>query len=613
MLPGGSMFYGGFSSAVAPHPRPAGAAPVAPGSPSWRLGNGPVRILSTSAKDHRIFLIGRCGADDAELSQHIASDPASDIAWRWPGTYAVIEETAQGVIVYADPAASLPVYATLWNGCWAWSTSARLLAALTRATIDTERLACAVFLPSVPALANTRSFFVGVQQLPPGARIELPATGAPLRITTCWRPAPVQRPLPHVRLREALERAVAVRTTADPALSCDLSGGLDSTSIAVIAAAALPPERRLDAVTVHPEGQIDGADLRHARLAAARYPDRITHRLLPLTDLHLPYSSITDIPATNEPAPSTLTLARFAGQLNWLRQDLGVRTHLTGDGGDSILFQPPIHFADLIRHRRFSRAGGEAFGWARLRHTTVGPLLRDAARAGRTDRRRALTSLADSVGRSDRDDHGRVTWFPLVPFPTWGTPRAARLLVNAAQSAACVTDSLDGLDFSVQVLVDEVREVARTAAADAEVAAAHGVELHNPFLDPLVINAVLTTPLDLRPPLYAYKPLLAQAMASLLPPETARRSTKGSFNADHYTGLRTNLLQLSAMADGHLAGLGLVHPGRLRGHLRLAAAGLSTSIAPLEQALAAEAWLTAHHRDPVPDWTRAPTRDDSRE
>ncbi|MFC5668157.1 asparagine synthase-related protein, partial [Kitasatospora misakiensis] len=119
-----------------------------------------------------------------------------------------------------------------------------------------------------------------------------------------------------------------------------------------------------------------------------------------------------------------------------------------------------------------------------------------------------------------------------------------------------------------------------------------------------MINAVLTTPLGLRPPLYAYKPILAQAMASLLPPETARRTTKGSFNADHYTGLRTNLQELSAMVDGHLASLGLVHPGRLRSHLRLAAGGLSTSIAPLEQVLTAEAWLTAHHRDPVPDWTQ---------
>ncbi|MFF7454457.1 albusnodin/ikarugamycin family macrolactam cyclase [Kitasatospora sp. NPDC008115] len=605
------MPVGGFSSVAVPRPRPAGAAPVMTGSSAWRLGGHPVRVLSAPAGHSRVFVLGHCGASDFELSQLSTARLPVNLTCRWPGTYAVVEEVDKGVIVYTDPAASLPVYATRWNGCWAWSTSARVLAALTNAGIDAERLACTVFLPSVPTLSGSMSFFAGIRQLPPGSRVELPSNGAPLRTDTYWRPKPVQGSPPSARLRHALERAVVLRTDADPGLACDLSGGLDSTSISVLATISLPADRRLNAVTVHPDGDLGGADLHHARLSAARYAHRITHHLLPLTDHHLPYTSITAIPATDEPAPSTLTLARFAGQLTWLREKLGIRTHLTGDGGDSILFQPPIHLADLIRHGRFRRALGEAFGWARLRHVAVGPLLRDTARTSLVDRQRAMSNLAGAVGVSDRDDHGRVTWFPLLPFPTWGTAHARRLLIDAAQRAACLEDPLDDLDFSVRVLVDEIREVARTAVADAEVAAAHGIELHNPFLDPLVIDTVLSTPLDLRPPPHLYKPLLAQAMASLLPPETARRTTKGSFNADHYTGLRANLPHLSTLADGHLAGLGLVHPDRLRRHLSQAAAGLPTSLAPLEQAFAAEAWLTAHHHAPVPQWTLVTRTDEA--
>ncbi|MFD7645940.1 albusnodin/ikarugamycin family macrolactam cyclase [Kitasatospora sp. NPDC059795] len=599
------MIFGGFSTTSTTHPLPVGAAPLAAGSMAWRLGDGPATVRAAAGGHRRVLVLGPCGAGEFELSLLADTAPPADVTWRWPGAYSVIEETVTAVVVHTDPAAARPVYATAWDGGWAWSTSARLLASLTGAGIDTERLACAVFAPSVPALAMGRTFFDGVLQLAPGSRVELPSDGGDLRITTTWRPDPVPGRLPDIQLHDALAASVSLRATA-PGLSADLSGGLDSTSVTVMAATALPAGQRLNAVTVHPEGDPGGADLHHARLAAARHPHRIAHHLLPLTDRHLPYSRIADIAVTDEPAPSTLTHARLTGQLEWMRDELGTRTHLTGDGGDSVLFQPPIHLADLIRHCHLRRAVSEALGWARLRHTPVGPLLRDAARTARTSRRRALADLARVVGAARRDDHGKVAWFPLLPFPGWAEPDARRLLAGAVRRAGAEPDPLPGLDFAVRAGADEIREVARTAAADVQLAAAYGVELHNPFLDPLVVNAVLTTPLERRPPLHAYKPHLARAMSGLLPPETAARTTKGSFDADHYTGLRTNLAALSALADGYLAALGLLHPGRLRQHLARAAAGLPMPLATLEQALTAEAWLTAHQRHPAPAWTTAP-------
>lgn len=601
------MIYGGFSSISTEQPLPVNAAPLEASSSVWRLGDGPTRVRTSVDGRRRVFVLGWCGISASELALLADTVLPADVAWRWPGTYTVVEETAAAVVVHTDPAAARPVYVTRWDGGWAWCTSARLLASLIGAGIDKERLACSVFAPTVPTLAAGRTFFNQVQQLPPGARIELPSSGADVRSTTTWRPDPEADRLPHIRLREALATATALRADA-PGLSTDLSGGLDSTSITALAASTAPGRRRLNAVTIHPDGTLDGADLRHARLAATRHADRIIHHLLPLTDRHLPYSKVTEIPATDEPAPSTLTHARLSWQLTWMRDELGTRTHLTGDGGDSLLFLSPLHLADLLRHGRLRRAASEALGWARLRHTPVGPLLRAAVLGARISRERALADLPGAIGGADRNDHGKVAWFPLVPFPSWGEPASRQLLAQAAVRAAAEPDTLTGLDFAVRSEVDEIREVARTAAVDAQLAAAYGVDLHNPFLDSSVVNTVLTTPLAQRPALHAYKPHLARAMKDLLPPETAARTTKGSFDADHYTGLRTNLPALSALADGHLAALGLVHAGRLRLHLAQAAAGLPMPLATLEQALAAEAWLTAHHRDPAPTWQRTPAR-----
>ncbi|MFJ7419608.1 albusnodin/ikarugamycin family macrolactam cyclase [Streptomyces uncialis] len=598
------MIFGGSCTARSAGPRPVGAEPVATGSSVWRLGPGPVRVSATHSGRRRVTVLGWSGGSDQEVGRLVDAPLPTDITWRWPGTYTVVDEDEEAVVLYTDPAAAQPVYLARYENDWVWCISARALAALTGVGIDTQRLACAVFLPSVPALANGRTFFTGVEQLPPGSRIQLPRDGGTPRRVTMWRPT--SEGAPEQRLRQALNSAVVLRTAADPNLACDMSGGLDSTSLAVLAAQALPPGSELNAVTIHPEGDENGADLRYARLTAAAHAGRVAHRLLPLTAEHRPYTRITTVPATDEPAPSTLTQARLTGQFRWMKKQLGTRTHVTGDGGDSVLFQPPIQLADLLRHRSIGRAVGEAFGWARLRRRPALPLLRDAAAVARTSRHEALADLARTVGTPGRDEHGLVRWFPLMPFPSWAEPKARKKLVAAAQEAASAPDQLPGLDFSIRALVDEIRETARTATADAALARSWGIDLHNPFLDAVVVNAVLRTPIDRRPAIHEYKPLLRRAMADLLPPEVAARTTKGSFEADHYTGMRANLPDLLPLADGHLASFGLLAPDRFRRCLWEAAAGVPMPLATVEQALMAEAWLLAHHREPAPVWTYEP-------
>ena len=325
----------------------------------------------------------------------------------------------------------------------------------------------------------------------PGTTTELPADGGDPHVTTVWRPEPASG-VPHRRLRGALTAAVSLRVALDADLTCDLSGGLDSSAVTVLAAAARTSPRPLNAVTVHPQGDLNGGDLRHARLVGDAHPLRIAHHLLPLGVEHLPYTAIETVPPTDEPAPCTLTHARLRGQLDWMREQLNSRTHLTGDGGDSVLFRPPAQLADLVGQRRLTRAFAEALGWARLRHRPLFPLLRDARVLARTSRCDSLTALASDfetanpVGKVSRDgfrfDPGGsrdIRWFTPIPLPSWATPTGARFLADALAEAAA--DQLPGITVSARVLVDEIREIARTAAADVELAAAHDVSLHNPF------------------------------------------------------------------------------------------------------------------------------------
>lgn len=599
------MIFGGNCSPSRRGFRPLGSRHLTSRRHTWALGAVSARSVVCPSGRRQVLILGRCGAKDSDLHR-LSSTVPDDVTWKWPGTYTVVEESEEAVVIHTDPASARPIYLVAHDDGWVWSSSARALASLTRATVDVERLACSIFLPSVPALSAGRTFFSGVEQLPPGCRIVLPVGGGALHTTTVWRPDPCDSLPPAERLHTALFASVAERVRSDPMVSCDISGGLDSTSIAALAAVALPYDTRLNAVTIHPEGDTAGADLGYARQAVAAYPGRINHRLLAMSTKHLPYTAMSTVPATDEPAPSTITQARLTRQFRWLREEFGTRTHMTGDGGDSLLFQPPVHLADLVRHGRIRRAVSEGFGWARLRRASPLRFLHDAVLVSRMPRTRALAELADSVGGRRHSDHGSACWFPLLPYPSWAGASAAALLSASAHRAASNPDQLPGLDASVRTLVDEVREVARTAVADAELAAASGIDLNNPFLDPLVVDAVLRTPLERRPALHAYKPLLSSAMAGLLPHEVASRQTKGSFESDHYAGLRANTPELLDLAHGRLAEMGLIDATRLAQRLGQAAAGVPMSLAALEQALGSEAWLAAHAREPEPVWSFSP-------
>ncbi|WP_043465186.1 albusnodin/ikarugamycin family macrolactam cyclase [Kitasatospora sp. MBT66] len=598
------MGFGGFTGSVAATPHPLGAIRLHPQSSVWRDGMTSTQLhVAQGGPPRRLFVLGLSGARPADLKVLAAGPLPADLAWRWPGAYAVVSEVAHETVIFTDPAAAQPVYIAPFGSGWAWSSSSRLLAGLNQAPVDTRRLVTAVFTPLLPALVGGRSFFDGVQQLPPGARIRL-APGTPPEITNLWLPRPDFGPELAGRLRGELEKAVGLGLGDSP-FSTDLSGGLDSSSVTLLAAQQTPDNVRVPAVTVHPEGDESGADLRFARLVADSMPARIEHHLLPTKREHLPYTGITDVPAADEPAPSTMACAGLLRQLEWMAEQFDTRLHLTGDGGDSVCSQPPVHMADLARHRQFRAAFDQAAGWARLRHLPLSNILRQAVAAARISRADALTALAEQISQGSSLATGTVHWFAPIRLPAWAGTEALPLVRGEVERVAAAPDPLGGLDAGVRTVIDEVREVARTAQADAALAEDVGIQLRNPFLDASVVNTVLSVPLRSRPPVYAYKPQLVRAMGDLLPPPLAGRTTKGSFNADFYTGRRENLEALLGLADGFLAALGLVQPRALRRVLKQAAMGMPVPMGILDRTLAVEAWLLSLDREPEPRWVVA--------
>lgn len=528
-------WFGGFSGRSPAQAVPVDSAVVWPDTPGvWRVGGWSKRDVKTAAADtRRIAILGSCGVPSDVLSRMAKNGLPDDVTWRWPGTFAAVEQDGGGTqTVFTDPSAALPIYVVHVQEGVVWASSSRALSVLVGGRVDVERLRFELQL-DVGNAERDGTFFSGVRQLPPGARVTF--QDGRIDVETVWSPRPVDDD-PVLRLRSVVINAVEARSSG--LMTSDLSGGADSSALTVAAAQASPSG--VIAFTLRPAGIMAGGDLDYADLVARSSP-RIRHVMVPLTQAHLPYSELESLPATDEPAPSTIAYAQFRHQMMAVGA-AGSDAHLTGDGGDSIFRTPDEHLADLARAFQVRRLLREATALGRLRRVAPRQLITHAIKSSRLAIRGGVALLAES-------------------------------------------------DLATNATIAEVRHVARTARADIQLAEHLGVDLHNPLLDPAIVNSVAITGLARRAGRQAYKPHLYAAVRPWLPTAVGDRTNKGIFQVDFYAGLRRNLPSIVRLLNGRLADLGLVEPSMFEQELRRAAAGLAT--VRIDRFISAESWLRA--------------------
>ncbi|MEQ3552595.1 albusnodin/ikarugamycin family macrolactam cyclase [Pseudonocardia nematodicida] len=535
---------------------------------AWLCGAWPGSQVATAQRPGRtVTILGRARCEPEVLQRWVRHGVPDSAPTALAGAYTIVEVTEHATVVFTDPGWIQPIYtAATTDGAPLWGSSSLALACLVGADVDDTWLHEHLHPgPGVEPGTGERSAFAGITPVPPGARLTI--TSSEITIRPLATATSAVSPRPAESLRAALQDTVAgvAEGRTGAAVAADCSGGMDSTSLAMLLAHHRPcggsAAAGVVAVTVHPVGITSGGDLDYAR-AAIDYArtgrvQSLEHLLCALGDGHVPYGRMDElVPATDEPAPSTIAIARFDAELAMLA-GRGIGDLVTGDGGDTLLGPQPGYLPDLAATATV-RAQAElvrhALGWARLRRTAVWPL---------------LTQARAAAVRGERGEAART--------------RAA------------------------------MRVVARTARADAQITEQlHGISLHNPFTDPRVVDAALVVPGPLRAGPGDYKPLLRRAMAGLLPETVTARRTKGDFTPDQYRGLRRHLQALTGLVDGELAARGLIDPIRYRALLTRAAAGApGIGFHQLNPVVAAEVWMRALRQAPAAARWASATEDPS--
>lgn len=508
------------------------------------------------------------------------------------GSRVVIAVRSDDVFVAGDLAGQCPVYFARVDGTVVVGSHAGKLAEFAGRSLDLRWLATRLLLPSASDVWWTGSPWRRIRAVRPGWLLHVDSAGQ--ATTKPW----LDLGVPGAGLAEggsalriALQRAVAARVAAAELPTVDLSGGLDSSTVAVLATHAAEGPVRALTLTVD-----DVEDAAAAARVASVVPG-IVHENVEIPEAVLPYSDLDRLPAVDEPADYLVAGA----WVQWWRHHLaeqGSDVHLGGDGGDGVLLALPSYLADLAGPRTMRALWRHASGWARLRHQAPYSLIRAAAALRRTSYRDALTRAADRLeqGRAGATGWARlVSWFDLGGAATWATPHARQLVANCLRRHADEHDApvVPGR-FSIGDATAwlSLNAFARGLRADVALAANCGITLQSPYLDDGVVRACWSVPASVRTTPDQPKPLLRHAVDGLVPASVVDRRTKGDYTSLSYRGLTRNADAIEdVLASSRLEALGLIDMEGVRAELRKGAAGLPIRLGAFDTVLGAELWL----------------------
>ena len=451
----------------------------------------------------------RAGLDDPDLIARAWARWGRDCPDHLLGDYAfaVWDRRTRTLFCARDPVGARPFYyaETARGFVFASAVEAVLAAPGTDDRLDESTVA--TWLVQRNPLSDTRTFFAMVRKLPPGHALTV-AGAAPPRLHRYWRPerAPrVRRASDDAYAEELLDlyaRAVRDRLRGPDPVGTHLSGGLDSSTVAVLAArelrregrppplayTLLPPRERQPAAAGAPEYDVMDA-------VCAREGLRLFHHF------ELSPEDALALLRRDGAYPGSRLFSGTMVSVQRQAAEHGVRVLLSGCGGDEgVSFNGRGLYAHLLLSGRWLRLAAECRRrglrrvlWVTMKSLTL-PLPRRLRRLWRDPRSFPNSFIDPAFARRQR---------------LWPSPR--RLAVGTRRT-------------QLHLLRDG--HLARDTEALAASGARHGIEYRYPLLDRRLLEFALGLPPEqfLRGKWNRW--LMRHAAQSLLPPDACWRLAK---------------------------------------------------------------------------------------
>jgi asparagine synthase (glutamine-hydrolysing) len=419
-----------------------------------------------------------------------------------------------------DPLGVQPFYYAERPDLFVWGTE--LGQVLAHPAVDrTPDEGYAAELLTVYVRSEQATLYRGVRRLPPGHALVVDASG--LRVFRYWD-IELAREIRYRRdeeyadhFRALFEEAVKCRLRSSRPVASHLSGGLDSSSIVVVAAdlarRGMVPLIQAVSLAFPRRAEIDETSYIKDVVGAAGVP-WIRVEAPPFDAAGWRRSVVR-----RRDFPEFPNDAAFEGIRRALTER-GVLVTLSGEGGDHALTGSFFHYADLLRRGRFvaafrryadvARTEGMSWTSAMFLRGGVWPVLPPAARRA-----------ARRIVRRWRS-HGVPGWIA-APFAR-RTALADRLRHDPVPDRLPSVARYDTLQQYRSGLGTLINEAGERASAEA------GLEDRHPFLDRRLVEFMTALPDEQRWHRGQTKYILRRAMTGLLPESVLRRRDKADFS-----------------------------------------------------------------------------------
>jgi len=497
--------------------------------------------------------LNECRVNDAALALAVYCHLGPASLERLEGDFALViwDAKISQLIGLRDPLGGYPLFWIQQDSTVALSTSIRPLRAMLSQCLLNEAYLAEFVMMQAPRNegSNEQCVYAGIHRVLPGTMVITRADTEAVERRVYWDwlkqiKDPGTNDLVAIAAQYRKLLRIAVQERMRGCTLAHLSGGMDSTSIALLAQDIVCSgggEAPLHTASlVYDRLPLLARERSYITSALCRKTALVEH-LLPADDF-LDFDIFADPPLHDEPYTvlSSLTMMRpFIA----LAVEIGALTILTGHGADEIHAQLPYYLADILRRPlRRNPAGSsnvwqEATKWAKAQNCSPWSILVPFGFHPIIAPWIAGTRWADFLTKKDAD------W----SIPPWITPEFARrhdlrsrVIENARQLYR--QSQYTGLSVTLNAITARAGDVFRWS-----VAAPLGIANAHPFLDPRLLSFGLGMQSRILPEPGSVKPVLAEAMRDILPDVIRYRQQKGHFNEVYYLGLARNLHHLETM------------------------------------------------------------------
>jgi len=349
------------------------------------------------------------------------------------------------------------------------------------------------------AVAYEESMYEGICRVPPGHYLKI--TKGKADLVRYWFPEKIETnydiPLEEASAKfvELFEKAILSRAEDNVTTACELSGGLDSSSVVSLLKSRYP-QKNIDTYSMRFEGMACD-ESEYIGSVEQKYNFRTTY-----VDSHnIDYKKQFDFKfnyQANPHWPSTTTFTMLFPMLERIHRDKK-RIVLTGQGGDHLLTGSCMVLGDLLKRGKFKKIVKEIRSKAYSSQLILGCSLLPLVRGGKK-------TILYSIFKHKKQNSEIKELFNTKNLSSSLRRSAINMLTSPSQSTLMDSNALHALENL------------------------YNVEFRHPFYDKDLVEFVLTLP-----PEYIYaqgwiKMLLRYGMKDILPEKIRSRGDKAVFS-----------------------------------------------------------------------------------